>query len=87
MLGSKQPGETNTIRNGPSARGAFIWADGFIFRDDDPTVYLRIIDDTGATIRQAKRGVTPELTLASTPTPDASPPAGVPNGGGFGSST
>lgn len=81
VLGSQQPGESNTIRSGPSATGVFNWGLEFIFRDDDPTDYARIVDDTGAVVHQVNcAGVAAEPS--PTPTPEPSPANGVPDGGG-----
>ena len=46
------PGASNSIQSGPSAGGVFQWTLEFIYRDDDPTDYARIVDDTGAIIHQ-----------------------------------
>jgi hypothetical protein len=81
VLGSQQPEESNTIRSGPSATGVFNWGLEFVFRDDDPTDYARIVDDTGAVVHQVNCGeVAPEPS--PTPSPEPSPPADVPDGGG-----
>ena len=74
-----------TIQSGPSASGAFTWGLGeFIFRDDDLTDYVRIVDDTGAIVHQANCAPEPSLTpTAPSPAPTPEPsPAEVPNGGG-----
>jgi len=81
VLGSQQRDESNTIRSGPSATGVFNWGLEFVFRDDDPTDYARIVDDTGAVVHQVNCGeVAPEPS--PTPSPEPSPAADVPNGGG-----
>ncbi len=76
---SKLKGGTSiTIQSGPSASGIFTWGDGeFIFRDDDPTDYARIVDNTGAVVHQLN------CAVGAMPTPSPTPsPAVVPNGGG-----
>ena len=52
MLGGLAPGASVSIQSGPSAGGVFKWGLEFIFRDDDPSDYVRIVDDTGAIIHQ-----------------------------------
>lgn len=82
VLGGLQPGALVFIQSGPSATGVFKWGLEFIFRDDDPTDYARIVDDTGAVIHQVncRDEVAPEPS--PTPSPQPSPPADVPDGGG-----
>ncbi len=67
-----------SIQSGPSASGVFIWSSEFIFRDDDPTDYARIVDDTGTVVHQ----VSCAAAATPTPSPEPTPPADVPNGGG-----
>ncbi len=74
------PGVSNTIQSGPAASGAFTWSTKEVFRDNDPTDYVRLVDDAGATIDQVNCAA--EATPTPTATPEPSPPAGVPNGGG-----
>ena len=78
VLGGLQPGASVLIQAGPSASGVFKWGTELVFRDNDPTDYVRIVNNTGATIQQVNCGseITPE------PSPTATPPNGVPNGGG-----
>ena len=78
VLGSLQAGASIFIQAGPSASGVFKWGTAFVFRDDDSTDYVRIVDNNGATVDQVNcSGATP-----ATPSPTAIPPDGVPNGGG-----
>ncbi len=78
VLGSLQAGASIFIQAGPSATGVFKWGTSFVLRDDDPTDYVRIVDNNGATVDQVNcGGATP---AASSPTPTSS--NGVPNGGG-----
>ena len=73
-----------SIQSGPSAGGVFLqdkWGKEFVFRDDDPSDYARIVDDTGAIVHQVNCA---EATPTPSPTssPEPSPAAEVPNGGG-----
>ena len=75
------PGASISIQSGPSAGGVFQWTLEFIYRDDDPADYARIVDDTGAIVHQVNCAeATP--TPSPTPSPEPSPAAEVPNGGG-----
>ncbi len=71
-------GAAVTIRSGPSASGAFIWSTNEVFRDNDSTDYVRLVDDTGAAVDEV--ACAEEAT--PTPTPEPSPVGEVPNGGG-----
>ena len=79
VLGGLAPGSSVSIQSGPSAGGVFKWGLEFIYRDDDPTDYARIVDDTGAIVHQVNCA---EATPSPTPSPEPSPAAEVPNGGG-----
>ncbi len=79
VLGGLAPGASIAIQSGPSASGVFKWGLEFIYRDDDPTDYARIVDDTGAIVHQVNCA---EATPTPSPTPEPSPAAEVPNGGG-----
>ena len=90
VLGGLQPEAQVLIQSGPSASGVFKWGLEFVFRDDDPTDYARIVDDTGAVVHQVNCGggvapepsPTPNPQPSPTPSPEPSPLNGVPNGGG-----
>ena len=89
VLGSLPAGGSVTIQAGPSASGVFVWADVFVFGDNDATDYARIVDDTGALVHQVNCGdagaepsPTPTAEPSPTPTAEPSPVNGVPNGGG-----
>jgi hypothetical protein len=90
VLGGLAPGAAVSIQSGPSASGVFNWGLEFIFRDDDPTDYVRLIDDTGAVVHEVDCGgevapepsPTPSPEPSPTPSPEPPPPNGVPNGGG-----
>jgi hypothetical protein len=89
-LGGLQPEAQVLIQSGPSASGVFKWGLEFVFRDDDPTDYARIVDDTGAVVDQVNCGdevapqpsATPSPQPSPTPSPEPPPPVDVPNGGG-----
>ncbi len=80
VLGGLQPGASVFIQSGPSASGIFKWGLEFILRDDDPTDYARIVDDTGAIVHQVNCG--DEVAPEPTPSPEPPPITDVPNGGG-----
>jgi hypothetical protein len=89
VLGGLQPGASVFIQSGPSASGVFNWGTEFIFRDNDPTDFARIVDNTGAVIDQVNCAseATPEATPTASPQPSPTPsptpsPGDVPNGGG-----
>ena len=75
------PGASISIQSGPSAGGVFQWTLEFIYRDDDPTDYARIVDDTGAIVHQVNCAEATS-TPSPTPSPEPSPVGEVPNGGG-----
>ncbi len=75
------PGASVSIQSGPSASGVFNWTLEFVYRDDDPADYARIVDDTGAIVHQVNCAeATP--TPSPSPSPEPSPAAAVPNGCG-----
>jgi hypothetical protein len=87
VLGGFASEESKFIQSGPSASGTFRWGNEAIFRDGDPTDYVRIVDGTGAVVDQVSCGeagaaASPTPSPAPTPSPEASPVADVPNGGG-----
>jgi hypothetical protein len=82
VLGGLAPGAAVSIQSGPSAGGVFKWGLASIFRDDDPTDYVRIVDDTGAVVHQVDCGGEVEPGPSPTPSPEPLPLNGVPNGGG-----
>ena len=77
-IGGLQPGASIFIQAGPSATGVFKWGTALVFRDDDTTDYVRIVDNTGATVDQKNCG----SEIPAEPSPTATVPDGVPNGGG-----
>ncbi len=88
-LESDPPGEEvfdlfGTLKQGESTSIAL--GQQFVYRDDDPTDYARIVDETGAAVHQVNcaggAAATPTPAASPTPSPEASPPANVPNGGG-----
>lgn len=81
LLGVLQPGEVTSIE----------LAQQSLFRDDDPSDFARIVDDTGAIVHQVNCGeeATPAPVPSPSPTPAATPepspepsPNGMPDGGG-----
>lgn len=72
-------GASITIQSGPTASGVFIWTADEVFRDDDPTDYVRLVDDSGTVIQQEDCA---EPTPTPSPSPEPSPVTEVPNGGG-----
>ncbi len=62
-----------TIEAGPAASGTFVWSTTAVLRDNDSTDYVRIVDNTGATMDEKSCAAAPE------PSPT---PGDVPNGGG-----
>ncbi len=71
-------GGSISIQSGPSSSGVFSWGIDAVFRDNDATDYVKLVDASGATVQQ----VNCAGEAAPTPTPEPSPPAVVPNGGG-----
>ena len=84
VRGTLPAGGSISIQSGPSSGGVFLqdkWGLEFVFRDDDPADYARIVDDTGAIVHQVNCAeATP--TPSPTPSPDPSLAGEVPNGGG-----
>lgn len=81
VLGGLQPGASVTIQSGPGATGVFRWSEDFIFRDDDPTDFVQLVDDTDTVVQQINCAEEP--APQPTPSPEATPsPGGVPDGGG-----
>src|SRR3990170_1957241 len=56
VLSGLAPGASIFIQAGPSASGVFKWGTAFVLRDDDPTDYVRIVDNNGATVDQVNCG-------------------------------
>lgn len=89
-LGSLASGASVSIQSGPSATGVFNWGLDFIFRDDDPTDYVSLVDDTGSVVQQVQctgevvtqPSPTPSPEASPSPSPEPSPVGDVPNGGG-----
>ncbi len=66
-VGELSPGETVYIQSGPGAGGAFIWSSQFVFRDGDPTDFVRLVDGAGIVVQ--------EVRCASPTTPRMKPPS------------
>ncbi len=78
--GTIPAGASIFVESGPGAQAAFTWSQSQIFRDNDPTDYARLVDNTGATRSQTACA---QATAAPTAQPSSPTPAGqVPNGGG-----
>lgn len=81
-VGGLQPGASIFVRSGPAATGVFKWGETLVFRDDDASDFVRIVDDAGATVDEVACGV----ASAPAPTPEASaepaPASDIPDGGG-----
>ena len=81
VRGSLLAGISVFVQSGPSSSSLFSWGTDEIFRDNDPTDYVKLVDASGVTVDQvncAGAGATP----TPTPTPEPSPAGEVPNGGG-----
>lgn len=83
VVGGLAPGTSVSVQSGPGAGGVFKWGLEFIFRDDDPTDFVRLVDATGATVQEVACAEAAQATPTPAPTPTATPaPSDVPNGGG-----
>jgi hypothetical protein len=85
-IGALGPGQSVTIESGTGASGPFVWSTVFVFRDDDPSDYARVVDSAGEAVQEvtcATGAPTPTFPPKATPAP-ASPVvfAGTPDGGG-----
>jgi hypothetical protein len=85
-VGTLGPGRSVTIESGTGAGGAFVWSTAFIFRDDDPSDYARVVDSAGEAVQEvtcATGAPTPTFSPKATAAP-ASPVVfvGTPDGGG-----
>jgi hypothetical protein len=73
-VGVLAPGVTVFIESGPAASGTFVWSQSFIFRDGDPSDFVRIVDSTGAVVTEVScQGTSPTATAAPTTAPTAAP--------------
>jgi len=82
LFGTLKPGESTSIALGQQS----------VYRDDDPSDYARIVNETGGAVHQVDcaggAAATPTPTAAARPSPtptagpEASPLVNVPNGGG-----
>ena len=82
--GTIPAGASIFVESGPGVQATFTWSQSQIFRDNDPTDYARLVDNTGVTKSQtACAQATAAPTVAPTAAPTSTKPAGqVPNGGG-----
>src|SRR3989441_3632020 len=75
-VGVLAAGVTVFVESGPSASGTFVWPGGFIFRDGDPTDFVRIVDNTGATVHEVNcQGTSPSASAGATVAPTSAPTA------------
>jgi hypothetical protein len=85
-VGILAPGITIFVESGPAASGTFVWSQSPIFRDGDPTDFVRIVDNNGATVHEVNcqgTSATPVATPTAAPTsaptaPPASPTTRAP---------
>lgn len=85
-IGTLGPGQSVTIESGTGASGSFVWSMAFVFRDDDPSDYARVVDSSEEAVQEvtcATGAPTPTFSPKATAVP-ASPVvfAGTPDGGG-----
>jgi hypothetical protein len=85
-IGTLGAGQSVTIESGTGASGPFVWSTAFVFRDDDPSDYARVVDSTEEAVQEvtcATGAPTPTFSPKATSGP-ASPVvfAGTPDGGG-----
>jgi len=75
-VGVLAPGVTVFVESGPAASGTFVWSQNFIFRDGDPTDFVRIVDSTGTVVTEVScQGTSPTATSAPTTAPTSAPTA------------
>ncbi len=79
-LGSLLAGGSVSIQSGPSSSGVFSWGTDEVFRDNDSTDYVKLVDKSGAIAVTVDQVNCPGA--AATPTPAPTPAGEVPNGGG-----
>jgi len=79
-FGTLPAGGSIFVESGPNAQATFRWSQSEILRDNDPSDYVRLVDNLGATRGEIACGQA-VATPTPTPTPTASA-GGVPNGGG-----
>jgi hypothetical protein len=85
-VGSLPPSASVTITSGPAAGGIFVWSQEFVFRDDDPTDFARLVDADGNIVDEVACAATdarPDDGLDETPDglPVGGGPPGTPGGG------
>ena len=85
--GTIPAGASIFVESGPGVQATFTWSQSQIFRDNDPTDYARLVDNTGVTksqtaCAQATAAATAAPTVAPTAAPTSTPAGQVPNGGG-----
>lgn len=85
-VGTLLPSGAISIASGPSAQAVFTWSLEFLFRDDDPTDFARLVDPVGNIVSLTPCGQPVQPTESPSPSPSPSPAAAasqdLPNGGG-----
>ena len=75
-VGVLAPGVTVFIESGPAASGTFVWSQSFVFRDGDPSDFVRIVDANSAVVEEVNcLGTSPGPTAAPTAAPTSTPTA------------
>lgn len=87
-FGSLDPNETLLVESGPSAEGALVWSQQFVFRDNDTSDFAQLASDAREVLLKVNCGTpsqptgTPASTRAPAVTPTALPVSEAPTGGG-----
>jgi hypothetical protein len=85
-IGTLPAGGSVFIESGPSSQATFLWSSSQIFRDNDSSDFVRLIDATGQTRDEAACSAQVTASASPTPAPTATPTTApavdVPNGGG-----
>ncbi len=88
-IGTLAAGASVFIESGPGAQATFTWSPTEIFRNGDSTDFVRLVDNTGATVAEQACAAQATSTPAPTPepsaqsaTPTAAAADDVPDGGG-----
>jgi hypothetical protein len=84
--GRLSPHHSVTIESGLNAQGPFIWLAGEVFRNDDPTDYVRLLDDMGDVMQEVTCATGTENVSPAAPLQTSAPSAvmagAAPAGGG-----
>ena len=85
QFGFLSPDETLMIESGPSAEGAFVWSQEFLFRDNDATDFAQLASDAGDVLLKVNCSGPQQQTAtpaAASPAPTALAVSDAPAGGG-----